>query len=118
MRRLKSRWYCFTDDEIGPFTLREVVQQFSRGALQPGDLVRRETELEWERIEAVAEITQAVQCQELRNRPLIYRLAESSLQFSKRWICSGAHIAFQLAIWCLILNVIGRLLSFILSLFR
>ncbi len=118
MRRLKSRWFCFTDDEIGPFTLAEVVKKFSDGDLQTGDLVRRESDANWRRIETVAEIHQALSRRELRNRPLSARLTKASVRLMQRCLYTCGSIALQLAIWSLILNVIGRLFTSLLWLFR
>jgi hypothetical protein len=55
----KSNWYCFTDEELGPLSFREVVRNYASGIFQKGDLVRRHASDHWKPIEMVEDITLA-----------------------------------------------------------
>ncbi|HWL08864.1 MAG TPA: DUF4339 domain-containing protein [Planctomicrobium sp.] len=57
----KGDWYCFTDDESGPHPFQQVVRMYADGELQPGDLVRKKEESDWQAIESVPELQSAMQ---------------------------------------------------------
>ncbi len=52
----RELWYCFTDDESGPFPLRVIIRKYAEGELQKGDLVRKASSPDWEAIESVRTI--------------------------------------------------------------
>jgi len=50
---MPSKWYCFTDDEHGPYTFHELAGMLAREQLLPADLVRRSESQDWQRADAV-----------------------------------------------------------------
>lgn len=50
---MPSQWYCFTDDEAGPYTFRELAVLIAQGELRPTDLVRRAETQTWQQVDAV-----------------------------------------------------------------
>ncbi|WP_437204331.1 DUF4339 domain-containing protein [Planctomicrobium sp. SH664] len=50
---MPSNWYCFTDEEHGPFPFKELTARAARGELLPSDLVRPEDKEDWERVDNI-----------------------------------------------------------------
>jgi len=56
-----SQWYCFTDDEEGPFTFEELARKIAGEELLPADLVRRSESSQWQRVDTVFGLMRAAQ---------------------------------------------------------
>jgi hypothetical protein len=50
---MPSQWYCFTDDQSGPYTFQELAELIARGELRESDLVRRSESTQWQQIDSV-----------------------------------------------------------------
>ena len=53
---MPADWFCFTDDESGPWSLKQLRNMLRSGDLEPTDLVRRPGSPLWESIESVPEL--------------------------------------------------------------
>lgn len=65
---MPSQWYCFTDDEAGPYTFQELAELIARGELQESDLVRRAEQRNWQRVDAVLGLLRAARTSGAKNR--------------------------------------------------
>lgn len=77
-------WYCFTDDEIGPYSFRQIVQKYAEGELRRGDLVRKSNSEVWLAIEEVPELNSAIQRYRRRKRGFFCRKLSEVLTGWKR----------------------------------
>ncbi|MCA8996736.1 MAG: DUF4339 domain-containing protein [Planctomycetaceae bacterium] len=56
---MPSQWYCFTDDEQGPYSFSELARLVSSGELIDSDLVRRAESEDWQRVDEVVGLKRA-----------------------------------------------------------
>ena len=69
---MSSQWFCFTDDEDGPYSFEELATLIARGELLQTDLVRRQEATEWQRVETVFGLLRAasrIRSQAVRRTP-------------------------------------------------
>jgi|GEM_PF-5518995 len=75
-----QQWYCFTDDETGPFRFVQVVRMYANGDLLKGDMVRLKGTSTWQRIEQTPQFVSAARRYRVqkRRRDAILQLTRTS----------------------------------------
>ena len=56
---MPSDWYCFTDDEAGPYSFQQLADMIVRGELNESDLVRRADVTNWRTVNSVPGLVRA-----------------------------------------------------------